>query len=40
MVEPVAEDCDWMRRTRLMVASASSAGRVISSSTCVGSELG
>ncbi len=40
MVEPSVAECDVMRRTRLIVASASSAGRVISSSTCAGSELG
>ena len=40
MLAPLAEDHDWILRTRLMVESASSAGRVISSSTCAGSELG
>ena len=40
MLAWLADDDDEMRRTRLSVASASSAGRVISSSTCAGSALG
>src|SRR5258705_12417591 len=40
MFAELADDHELIRRTRLNVASASSAGRVISSSTCAGSALG
>src|SRR5436190_15627583 len=40
MLAELADDHELIRRTRLRVASASSAGRVISSSTCAGSAFG